>query len=294
MKKVLGTFITAVCIGIAPCAWAQDANTQTPGFEQTPSIQTPSNQTDTSSPLTPTNPNTATPLTPTPTNPVSGQQQTTSAGDSSSEPPATFNQSPTETNRVDPAAPSSLSLQIDPSSSASLLNPDSASSTPSSLVPTDPGVSLGSVQQTTTLTMPGATTGSSTMPSPLSANPYPAIIAEPTSTQTFLSNLSAAASEDIFLRSVGRSRSTSMGPLIGSAAVNRASAIETMSTSPTAAGSSTFMRSLRSSTLAPSIGSTSFGRTQIGSSSFGSISSRPSFGRMSSTSGSHSMSGGHR
>lgn len=295
MKKFLGTLIAALCIGLGPSAWAQDATTTIPGTETPiPNQSPPSNQTDTSSPLTPSNnANTASPLTPTPPNPVAGQPATTPTSDSSSETPSTFIQPPVETNRLDAAAPTNLSLQIDPSSSESLLNPDSNSTQPTSLVPTDPGVSLNSVQQTTSLTPP-STMGSSALVSPLTANPYPAIITEPTSTQMFLSNLSTATSQDLFRAAERRdaTHSASMGPLIGTAAVNHANAIETMSTGPTTVGSPTFMRSVRSSFAPPiGFGSSSSELSPFRSHSYGSSSLRSSFGHMS-MSGSHSMGGG--
>jgi hypothetical protein len=236
MNRFFATFVgalsSALITGAAPGAWAQDATTN-------PNTQTPApSQSDTSSPLTPTNPSTSTPLTQSQPNPVSGQnQQSAATVQSSSEVPTTFVQPPIEGNRVDAAAPSSLQLVIDPSSGSSLLNPDATQ-----LSPTAAGVSLNSVQGTTSTALPSPLGGS--LGSSSSASPYPTAVAEPASTQAFLTALqgkSATASSGSSTTS--RGSSTSMGPLIGSAAVQNSSTIASMTSTPTAVGSSTFMKS---------------------------------------------------
>lgn len=252
MQKLFAAYVSALAVALSPvAAVAQDA-TQT----QTQTTTAPSSsQTDPSSPLTPTNPDTSSPLTPTPTNPITGQIQqpsSSAAVQSSSEVPSTFVQTPVESNRVDASAPSPLQLEIDPTSSESvLLSPDVTQ-----LTPTAAGVSLNAVQGTTSTTLQSL---GSSIPSPTSTSVYPAAISEPAATQTFLSTLGGAGFNRSASRSVATSSSSnSMGPLIGTAAVINSSPVESMTSSPTAVGASTFMRSLRSSSLvSPTLASTS-------------------------------------
>ncbi len=279
MNEHLAIFASTIVIGLSSPAWAQDASQQ-----QTPP---PQSQQDTTSPLTPTSPNGSSPLTPTQPNPVNQPQPTSAAAvQSSSEPPETFVQPPIEANRIDPSAPSDLSLQIDPASAeASLLNPDA-----SGLAPTAAGVSLNSVQGTTSTAAPSSLGVS--IPSPTSVNVYPATLSEPASTQAFLTALQTPGLAGRTSASrVGSSSSVStMGPAIGSAAVHSSSLVETMSSAPTAIGSSMFMRSPSSpSTIQPSVAAASFGSSSIGPRAL-----RSSFGSSSSMSFSHSRSGGHR
>jgi hypothetical protein len=234
-KLSLATLVGLIAITASSAAEAQDAGT---------SSQTQTTAPSTSSPLTPSN-DTSSPLTPTPINPVTGQTQqpsNTTDAQSSSEVPATFTPPPIETNRVDASADTSLRLSIDPSSSSAvLLSPDATS-----LAPTTAGISLNSVQGTTQITSPSPI-GSSLSPTG-STSFYPSAVTEPPATQAFLQALSGGAS-----RRVGSARasgpSTAMGPLIGTAAVTSASAVETMTSTPTAVGSSTFMRSVGSSSI---------------------------------------------
>lgn len=287
MQKSLATIVSAIIVSVTPAAaWAQDASTQTQ--TQTPSPPPPS-QTDTSSPLTPTDPNTSSPLTPSPINPVTGQNQQQSSAaavQSSSEVPATFVQAPIETNRVDPSAPSNLQLEIDPSSSqAILLSPDQTQ-----LAPTAAGVSLNSIQGTTSTTMPSSV--GSSIGAPIATSIYPSAITEPAATQSFLNTLhQESMGGSLASQRVGSSSaSTSMGPLIGSAAVKSSSPVESMSSGPTPTGGSTFMLSLRSS----SIGSSTFVSPSIRPSSIGPSALRPAFYRGSSMSVHHVMSSSHR
>lgn len=274
MNRFFATFISAgacgLVAGIAPAAWAQDA-TQSQSQTSSPS--------DTSSPLTPTNPTTSTPLTPSPTNPVSGQSQQTGAEatQSSSEVPTTFVQPAVESNRLDASAPSSLQLEIDPSGSQSA----SLSSDVPQLVQTTAGLSLNSVQGTTTAALPSPIGGSTTTTT--TSISYPTAIAEPTSTQTFLSALRPLTASSASTSRVGSS-SASMGPLIGSAAVQSSSSQSSMTSSPTPMGASTFMRAPSASTsIVSPISSTS---SSIGPSAL------RTFTR-SSSSLSHHSSGSH-
>ena len=119
MTKILATLAAGMVFGLSSGAFAQDATT------------TPTSPSDTSSPLTPSP--SGSPLTPSPTtSPTSGATQPPTTADtmqSSSETPATSVQSPVEANRIDPSAPSNLSIQIDPNSAnSSVLNADSSSS----------------------------------------------------------------------------------------------------------------------------------------------------------------------
>ncbi len=261
MQKSFATFVSVLTVALAPvAASAQDATQQTQTQTTTP---LPPSQTDTSSPLTPTNPNTSSPLTPTQPNPITGQNQQPSSAaavQSSSEVPSTFVQAPIEDNRVDPSAPSPLQLEIDPTSSESvLLSPDVTQ-----LAPTAAGVSLNAVQGTTSTTLPSL--GSSISP-PTSTSVYPAIISEPTATQSFLSSLSGAGFERSLSnrRVATTSSSNSMAPLIGTAAVINSSPVESMTSDPPAVGASTFMRSLRSSSIvSPKLVSTSLRPSSIG------------------------------
>lgn len=264
-----------VSAGVASVAWAQDAGTS-PSQSQT----TSPSQSDTSSPLTPTNPTTSTPLTPTPTNPVGGQSQQTgaSAVQSSSEVPSTFVQPPVELNRVDPSAPSSLQLLIDPAGvQASLLSPDVTQ-----LAPTTAGASLNSVQGTTPLPSP---LGSSTRSSTASIS-YPAKIAEPASTQAFLSALGGGSGGGSASMSTSRTgSSTSMGPLIGSAALQNSMSVAPMSSGPTQVGASSFMRApTATSAIVSPIASTS---ASIGPSAL------RTFNRGSSSLGHRAMTSSH-
>ncbi len=284
MQKSLATIVSAILVGVAPAtAWAQDASTQTQ--TQTPSPPPPS-ETDTSSPLTPTNPSTSSPLTPSPINPVTGQNQQQSSAaavQSSSEVPSTFVQTPIETNRVDPSAASNLQLEIDPSSSqAVLLSPDQTQ-----LAPTAAGVSLNSVQGTTSTTT--SSLAGSSLGAPTATSVYPGAISEPTATQSFLNTLQLGSMSGASQRIGSSSASTSIGPLIGSAAVKSSSPVESMSSGPTPAGSSTFMRSLRSS----SMGGSTFASTTIRPSSIGPTALRQAFHGGSSMSV-HHVSSSHR
>ncbi len=234
MTKVLATLAAGMVLSLSPvAAFAQDATA-------------PTSQTDTSTPLTPSPP--STPLTPSPTtSPTSGAIVPSAGADSSSETAGTFVQSPVESNRLDPAAGSGLGLQIDPNASnSSVLNSDAVSTVPSA-----PGVSLNSVQGTTTSGL-----SSTPLPSPFSTSSYPSVIAEPTSTQTFLSTISGPS-----LRR-GSSSSGATGSSTG------------------ASGSMGPSMSPMMSSVSPSIAPSSLGSTSIRS--------------MSSMSHSHSMSGGHR
>ncbi len=249
----IAALVGAIAITASSAAMAQDAGT-------TPQTQTTTPPPDTSSPLTPSN-NNGSPLTPNPVNPVTGQtQQSTSSAavQSSSEVPATFTPPPIETNRVDPSADTSLRLSIDPSSSAAVLTPDATS-----LAPTTAGLSLNAVQGTTPISIsPSSALGS--VSSPTSTSFYPAAIAEPAATQAFLQGLSSRASRGAGAAR-GSSTSTAMGPLIGSAAVTNASAVETMASMPASSGSSAFMRTVGSSSvISPSIAATSNGLNSIG------------------------------
>lgn len=285
MQRSFATYVGVLAVALTPiAASAQDATQQTQAQTITPP---PPSQTDTSSPLTPSNPNTSSPLTPTPTNPITGQNQQPSSAagvQSSSEVPSTFVQAPVEDNRVDPSAPSPLQLEIDPTSSESvLLSPDVTQ-----LSPTAAGVSLNAVQGTTSTTLPSL---GSSIPSPTSTSVYPATISEPTATQTFLSTLSGAGFDRSLSRRVATSSSSnSMGPLIGTAAVINSSPVESTTSSPTAVGASTFMRSLRSSSLvSPTLASTS-----LRSSSIGPAALRPAFHGGASMSAHRVMSSSRR
>lgn len=264
MQKSFATYVSVLAISLVPvAASAQDATQQTQTQTQTQTTTTPSpSQTDTSSPLTPTNPDGSSPLTPTPTNPITGQNQQPSSAaavQSSSEVPSTFVQTPVEENRIDASAPSPLQLEIDPSSSqAALLSPDVTQ-----LTPTAAGVSLNTVQGTTSMTLQSL---GSSIPSPTQTSVYPAAITEPAATQNFLSQLSqfslARAAARPAATKVG---SASMGPLIGTAAVMNSSPVESMTSAPPTPGSSTFMRSMRSSwRISPAIASTSGDASPIG------------------------------
>lgn len=259
MQKSFATYVSVLAFTLVPAAAAaQDATQQTQTQTTTPS---PS-QTDTSSPLTPTNPDGSSPLTPTPTNPITGQNQQPSSAaavQSSSEVPSTFVQTPIEENRIDASAPSPLQLEIDPSSSqAALLSPDVTQ-----LTPTAAGVSLNTVQGTTSTTLQSL---GSSMPSPTQTSVYPAAITEPTATQNFLSQLSQFSLARAAPRPAAtRVGSASMGPLIGTAAVMNSSPVESMTSAPLTPGSSTFMRSMRSSSLvSPTLNSTSADASSIG------------------------------
>jgi hypothetical protein len=233
-KFPLATLIGAVAILASTAAVAQDAG----------STQTQTTSPITSSPLTPSNDNSS-PLTPNPTNPVTGQTQpSTSAAtvQSSSEVPATFTPPPVETNRVDASADTSLRLSIDPSSSSAvLLSPDATS-----LAPTTAGLSLNAVQGTTPIATSPAL--GSSISSPTSASFYPPAVTQPAATQAFLQALSGGAARSMPAARTSTT-STAMGPLIGSAAVTSASTVETLTSTPPSSRSSTFMRTVASSSM---------------------------------------------
>lgn len=274
-NQCLGIVLAAAFVGSLSTAWAQDATT-TP--QTTVPGQAPSNQTDTSSPLTPPeNPNTATPLTPTP--PVPGTPTATNTSGSSSETPPAFIQAPLERIRLDPSAPSDLALIIDPGSQQSLLNTDSISLQPLSLFPEAPGVPLNSLERTT---MNGSTVGSSTRLSTRPTSFYPAKILGPTSTSGFSPSVSGFTSQTTTNTTLPGSSSTSMAPLVGSAAVDRVSSGEVTSASQmTTIAAPMPTRSLRSSAR------------DFGSARFPSNVSRPSFDAHTRVSFGRSMGGGH-
>lgn len=277
-KQFLGILLVAVCAGSHSTAWAQDATTEP---QTTVPGQTPSNQTDTTSPLTPLeNPNAATPLTP--TSPAPGTTAPTNTAGSSSETPPAFIQAPLEKNRLDPSAPSPLALIIDPGSQSSLLNTDSLSLQPLSLFPAAPGVSLYTLEQTTT--MNGSPSGSSTLPLSRPTSFYPARLSGPTSTAGFSPSVSGLMNPTTTATTPPGSSSTSMAPLVGSAAVNHVSPVQaTFASQMSPIGAPMPMRSFQSHSMARD-----FGSAQFRSNGF-----QPSFGVHTRTSAGHAMGGGH-
>lgn len=124
---------------------------------------------------TPPTSTTSSPLTTVPANPLLTNNATTSQ--SSSQLPSFLVQSPLETNRVDPSAPSSLSLVIGPTnSSTAVLNGDVLTSS----TPPASGLALNAFVTQSGLSAPPA-------PSATSPSFYPSPLAVPTSTATFLS-----------------------------------------------------------------------------------------------------------
>lgn len=183
MAKILVVLSAGLIVGVSSAAMAQQVST--------PSAPSGASPATTISPLTPT-PNTS-PLTVAPANGVLTNQ-------SSSEVPAIVNPSPTETIRLDSAAASAQALQIDPNSSnVSILSADIVT-TPQ----TATGVSLNTI-------LAPATTSAVPAPSANSPSFYPAIIGEPASTATFLSNFGGTTSTT-GLASIGAlERSSSAG-----------------------------------------------------------------------------------
>lgn len=166
MAKILVALSASLIVGISSAAMAQQVST--------PAAPSGASPATTISPLTPT-PNTS-PLTSAPANSLLTNQ-------SSSEVPAIVNPSPAETIRLDAAAASPQALQIDPNSSnVSILSADIVT-TPQ----TATGVSLNAI-------LAPATTSAVPAPSPNSPSFYPAIIGEPASTATFLSNFGGTTS----------------------------------------------------------------------------------------------------
>ncbi len=166
MAKILVALSAGLIVGVSSAAMAQQVST--------PAAPSGASPATTISPLTAT-PNTS-PLTPAPTNNVLTNQ-------SSSEVPAIVTPSPTENIRVDAGAASALALQIDPNSSnVSILSADVVT-TPQ----TATGVALNAI-------LAPATTSAVPAPSPNSPSFYPAIIGEPASTATFLSNFGGTTS----------------------------------------------------------------------------------------------------
>ena len=181
MAKILVALTAGLLVGASSAAMAQQVST--------PAAPSGASPATTISPLTPT-PNTS-PLTSAPANSLLTNQ-------SSSEVPAIVNPSPTETIRLDAAAASPQALQIDPNSSnVSILSADVVT-TPQ----TATGVSLNAILAPATPSAPA--------PSPNSPSFYPAIIGEPTSTATFLSNFSGVGSTT-GLASIGALRSSAGG-----------------------------------------------------------------------------------
>lgn len=118
---------------------------------------------------------TSSPLTPTIANPVLTNNATTSQ--SSSQLPSFLVQSPPETIRIDPSAPSSLSLVIGPTNSnTAILNGDVITSS----TPPATGLALNAFVTQSGLSAPPA-------PSAISPSFYPSPLAVPASTAAFLS-----------------------------------------------------------------------------------------------------------
>jgi hypothetical protein len=180
MTKFLIALSSGLLVGISSAAFAQ--STTAPVGATAPTSTTSSA------------------LTPTIANPVITNNATTSQ--SSSQLPSFLVQSPLETIRIDPAAPSGLRLVIGPTNAnTAVLNGDVLTSSTPPATGLAPNAFLGQ-NSTPGLTMPAA-------PSATSPSFYPSALAVPTSTATFLSQFQGG------LTGIGVTTGSTLPPTVG-------------------------------------------------------------------------------